>query len=62
MNVTFDTESVLEKAWEIGREGSRANRYEYVKALPENPVQLKNHDDRGSVPAGVADPGHRRFL
>lgn len=40
MIVSFDTEPVLEKAWETGRVGSRVNRYDYVKALPENPVQL----------------------
>ncbi|NLG36833.1 MAG: hypothetical protein GX549_02365 [Clostridiales bacterium] len=40
MTVTFDTEQVLEKAWNTGRQGSRDSRYEYVKALPENPAEF----------------------
>lgn len=40
MLISFDTEAVLEKAWNTGREGSRDSRYSYVKSLPEHPVEL----------------------
>lgn len=40
MTIAFDTEQVLEKAWNTGRQGSRDSRYEYVRALPENPAEF----------------------
>ncbi len=40
MGVTFDTDAIIDQAWNQGREGSVLNRFETIQKLPENPVKL----------------------
>lgn len=40
MKVTYNTREVLEQAWQAGRQGELQERYDYVLALPENPLRL----------------------
>lgn len=37
----FDTDAVLDEAWNTGREGTDDERLAYIAQLPENPVELK---------------------
>ena len=40
MKVTTDVEDVLTKAMQVGRTGTRDERYAYIQQLPTNPVKL----------------------
>lgn len=40
-DVSFDTETILEEAWQVGRNGERKDRYNYVMSLIDNPIHFE---------------------
>ncbi|MCK5128707.1 MAG: VanW family protein [Clostridiales bacterium] len=45
LEVSFNTKSILDEAWNVGREGDTNIRYEYIMSLIDNPIHYETQMD-----------------